>query len=159
MVFLKKKLILNLIETIYDTFANKRDLCQAHWGLPVGFLLPRYSYFFFTVESLSLLYLLFISWFCSRRWCIDKLKVFHAHQTSIIILYYIYQTYRKICSLKLETNDQIPGASSLTMMRKTMKWSEMAQLVERKKSLQARHSLLADSMKWVFEQDALSAVW
>ena len=27
----------------------------------------------FTVESLSLLYLLFISWFiCSRRWCIDK---------------------------------------------------------------------------------------
>ena len=33
----------------------------------------------FTVESLSLLYLLFISWFiCFRRWLIDKLGVFHA---------------------------------------------------------------------------------
>ena len=32
-----------------------------------------------TVESLSLLYLLFRSWFiCSRRWCMDKLGVFHA---------------------------------------------------------------------------------
>ena len=34
--------------------------CQAHWGLPVGFLLLQYSVLF-TVESLSLLYLLFIS--------------------------------------------------------------------------------------------------
>ena len=32
---------------------------------------------FFTVESLSLLYLLVISWFiCFRRWCIDKLGFF-----------------------------------------------------------------------------------
>ena len=31
----------------------------------------------FAVESLSLLYLLFISWFiCSRRWCIDKVGSF-----------------------------------------------------------------------------------
>ena len=31
--------------------------------------------------SLSLLYLLVISWFiCFRRWCIDKLGVFHANQ-------------------------------------------------------------------------------
>ena len=33
---------------------------QAHHGLPVGFLLLQYSVLF-TVESLSLLYLLFIS--------------------------------------------------------------------------------------------------
>ena len=36
------------------------DFCRAHWGLPVGFLLLRYSVLF-TVESLSLLYLLVIS--------------------------------------------------------------------------------------------------
>ena len=54
--------------------------CQAHQGLPVEFLLLRYSVLC-TVESLSLLYLLFISWFiCSRRWCMDKLGVFHANQ-------------------------------------------------------------------------------
>ena len=35
-------------------------VCQAHQGLPVGFLLLRYSVLF-TVESLSLLYLLVIS--------------------------------------------------------------------------------------------------
>ena len=35
-------------------------VCQAHQDLPVGFLLLRYSVLF-TVESLSLLYLLFIS--------------------------------------------------------------------------------------------------
>ena len=59
--------------------------CQAHQGLPVGFLLLPYSVLF-TVESLSLLYLLFISWFiCSRRWCIDKLGVFHANQTSMCL--------------------------------------------------------------------------
>ena len=34
--------------------------CQAHQGLPVGFLLLRYSVLR-TVESLSLLYLLFLS--------------------------------------------------------------------------------------------------
>ena len=33
-------------------------VCRAHWCLTVGFLLPRYSVLF-TVESLSLLYLLF----------------------------------------------------------------------------------------------------
>ena len=49
-------------------------------GLPVGFLVLRYSVLF-TVESLSLLYLLFISGFiCSRRSCIGKLGVFHANQ-------------------------------------------------------------------------------
>ena len=53
---------------------------QAHQGLPVGFLLLWYSVLC-TVESLSLLYLLFISWFiCSRRWCMDKWGVFHANQ-------------------------------------------------------------------------------
>ena len=35
-------------------------VCRAHRGLPVGFLLLRYSVLF-TVESLSLLYLLVIS--------------------------------------------------------------------------------------------------
>ena len=39
-----------------------------------------------TVESLSLLYLLFISWFiCSKKWCMDKLGVFHANQTSMCL--------------------------------------------------------------------------
>ena len=61
-------------------------VCRALRGLPVGFLLLRYSVLF-TVESLSLLYLLIISWFiCSRRWCIDKLGVYHANQTSVIWL-------------------------------------------------------------------------
>ena len=59
--------------------------CQAHRGLPVGFLLLQYSVLC-TVESLSLPYLLFIYWFiCSRRWCMDKLGVFHANQTSMRI--------------------------------------------------------------------------
>ena len=59
--------------------------CQAHRGLPIGFLLFRYSVMF-TVESLYLLYLLFIYWFiCSRRWCIDKLGVFYANQTSMCL--------------------------------------------------------------------------
>ena len=54
-------------------------------GLPVGFLLLRYSVLF-TVESLSLLHLLVISWFvCSGRWCIDKLGVFHANQISMCL--------------------------------------------------------------------------
>ena len=45
-------------------------------GSPVGLLLLLYSVLF-TVESLSLLYLLFISWFiCSRRCFIDKLGSF-----------------------------------------------------------------------------------
>ena len=59
--------------------------CQAHWGLPVGFLLLQYSVLC-TVESLSSLYLLFISWFiCSGRWCMDKLGVLHANQTSMCL--------------------------------------------------------------------------
>ena len=59
--------------------------CQAHRGLPIGFILLRYS-LSFKVDSLSLLYLLFISWFiCSRRWCIDKLGVFHANQISMCL--------------------------------------------------------------------------
>ena len=59
--------------------------CQTHRSLPVKFLLLRYSVLF-TVESLALVYLLFISWFiCSRRWCIDKLEVFHANQTSMCL--------------------------------------------------------------------------
>ena len=58
-------------------------VCRAHRGLPVGFLLLRYSVLF-TVESLFLLYLLVISWLiCFRRWCIDKLEVFHANQISM----------------------------------------------------------------------------
>ena len=56
---------------------------RAHRGLPVGFLL-LWNSVLFTVESLSWLYLLVISWFiCFRRWCIDKLGVFHANQTSV----------------------------------------------------------------------------
>ena len=60
--------------------------CQAHPGLPaVRFLLLRYSALR-TVESLSLLYLLFISWFiCSKRWCMDKLGVFNANHTSMCL--------------------------------------------------------------------------
>ena len=46
----------------------------------VDFFLLRYS-ILFTVESLSLLYLLVISWFiCFRRWCINELGVFHANK-------------------------------------------------------------------------------
>ena len=37
---------------------NALAVCRAHWGLPVGFLLLWYSVLF-TVEFLSLLYLLF----------------------------------------------------------------------------------------------------
>ena len=40
----------------------------------------------FTVEFLSLLYLLVIFWFiCLRKWCIDKLGVFHANQISMCL--------------------------------------------------------------------------
>ena len=54
-------------------------------GLPVGFLLLQYSVLF-TVESLSLHYLLVISWFiCLRKWCIDKLGVFHEYQISMCL--------------------------------------------------------------------------
>ena len=61
--------------------------CQAHQVLPVGFLLLRYS-FLCAVESLSLLYLLFISWFlCSWRWCVDKLGVFHTNQNLCVLIH------------------------------------------------------------------------
>ena len=41
-----------------------------------------------TVETLSLLYLLLISWFtCSRRWCMDTSGVFHANQTSMFLIH------------------------------------------------------------------------
>ena len=60
-------------------------VCRAHQGLPVGFFVLRYSVLF-TVESLSLLYLLVIPWFiCFWRWCIDKLGVFHANQISMCL--------------------------------------------------------------------------
>ena len=58
--------------------------CQAHWGLPVGFLLLRYSVLF-PFDSLFLLYLLFISWFiCSRRWRMVKLGLL---QTKHLYMY------------------------------------------------------------------------
>ena len=50
-------------------------VCLAHQSLPVELILLRYSVLF-TAESLSLRFLLFISWFiCSRKWCTDKLRV------------------------------------------------------------------------------------
>ena len=53
----------------------------------LGFPLLRYSVLF-TLESLSLLYLLFISRFiCSRRWCIDKIGVFHANQHLCVLIH------------------------------------------------------------------------
>ena len=51
----------------------------------LDYVLLRYSVLC-TVESLSLLHLLFISWcICSRRWCMDKLGVFHANHTSMCL--------------------------------------------------------------------------
>ena len=59
--------------------------CQAHLGLLIGFLLLLSSVLF-TVEPLSLPFLLSIFWFiCSRKWCIDKLGVIHANQTSMCL--------------------------------------------------------------------------
>ena len=43
-----------------ESLSGPPGCCQAHQDLPVGFLLFPYSVLF-TVESLSLLYLLFIS--------------------------------------------------------------------------------------------------
>ena len=53
---------LQLISYIYASVIASKCFQTTHWGLPVGFLLLRYSVLF-TVESLrvSLLYLLFIS--------------------------------------------------------------------------------------------------
>ena len=50
----------------------------------MDFILLRYSVLF-TVESLSLLYLLFISYYIYSRWRIDKLGAFHAIQTSMCL--------------------------------------------------------------------------
>ena len=66
--------------------------CQAHGGLPVGFLLLRHSVSF-TFESLSLLHLLFISWFiCSKRWWIDKLRVFRANTSELRVRFARHET-------------------------------------------------------------------
>ena len=60
-------------------------MLSGHQGLPVGFRLLWQSVLF-TVESLSLLYLLFISWcICSRRWCMDTLGVLYANQRSMCL--------------------------------------------------------------------------
>ena len=57
--------------------------CQAPRGLSVGLLLLRYAALCI-VESLSFLYLLFISWFlCFRRCYTDKLGFFHTNQNSM----------------------------------------------------------------------------
>ena len=62
-------------------------LLSGHWGLPAGFLLLQYSVLF-TVESFSLLYLLFIaSFICSWRWCYDKLGVFHANKFLYVLIH------------------------------------------------------------------------
>ena len=64
--------------------------CQAQRGLPVGFHLLLYLVLF-TVESLSLLYLLFISWFiCSRSWCIGKLGFFFMQTKHLWVLIHIW---------------------------------------------------------------------
>ena len=55
--------------------------CQARQGLTVWFLLLWYS-IVCSVESLSLFYLLFVSWFiCTWRRVMDTLGIFHANQT------------------------------------------------------------------------------
>ena len=59
--------------------------CRACCGLPVGFILLRYSALF-TVESLSLLYFLFVSWFvCSGVWCVGGLGACRADQASVCL--------------------------------------------------------------------------
>ena len=51
-----------------------------HW---ISFA-PVFSFIY--CESLSLLYLLIISWFiCSGRWCTDQLGVFHDNQISMCL--------------------------------------------------------------------------
>ena len=59
--------------------------CPARRGLPVGFLLLRYSVLF-AIVSLSLLCLLFVSWFVSSRgWCIGGLGIFCAGRASVCL--------------------------------------------------------------------------
>ena len=60
------------------------DAVSSVWT--VGFILLRYSVVC-CVESLSLFYLLLISWFvCTWRSHIDKLGIFHVNQTSRCVL-------------------------------------------------------------------------
>ena len=71
---------MNVVPAYYtgDCTPSPRSLdpsvcCLTHRGLAVGFHLLRYSVVP-TVESLSLFYLLFISWLvCTRRWFMDKI--------------------------------------------------------------------------------------
>ena len=59
--------------------------CHIQRSLFVGFLLLQYPVVC-AVESLSLIYLLFVSWFIwTRRWFIDTLEIFHANQTSMCL--------------------------------------------------------------------------
>ena len=60
---------------------------RAHRGLPVGLFLLRYSVLF-TIDSISLLFFLVISWFiCSRRGCIDKLGVLMPTKYLCVLIY------------------------------------------------------------------------
>ena len=87
-LMLKRALVIYYAEPVTSfSFYSRhfKQSCQACLGLTVGFLLLRYSVLC-TVESLSLLYLLFISWFiCPRRQFMDKLGIFHANQTSVCL--------------------------------------------------------------------------
>ena len=43
----------------------------------LDFFCSSFQFYVLLIESLSLLYLLFMSWcICSRRWCMDKLAIF-----------------------------------------------------------------------------------
>ena len=80
----------NVTGLIFQHQWNIENIYHSPLWLTVGFLLLRYSDLF-TVESLSLFYLLFISWFiCFRRLCIDKLGVFPANQTSMCLDPHLY---------------------------------------------------------------------
>ena len=77
----------------YKTFITKsheskawsRVCGRAYRGLTVELPLLRNSVVC-TVKSLSLFYLLFISWFvCTRRWCIDMLEIFYENQTCMCL--------------------------------------------------------------------------
>ena len=59
-------------------------VCLAHWGLPVGFLLLRYSVLF-TVESLSLFFFsfLYLDLYVLRDDALISSEVFHANHTSM----------------------------------------------------------------------------
>ena len=62
-----KMYLSTITEVLSFIFVYEFGCCQAHRGLPVGFLLLQYSVLY-TVESLFLLYLLFIYFLlCSNR--------------------------------------------------------------------------------------------